>query len=230
MKKLFDTLVLLLAINFLAVAGAAGWLAQSGHLDKPRIEAIKEIMFPKPPVEAPATQPAAPEGPPPASQGLQQLLAKHALGHSSADQAEFAQQTLDVTMAQLDRREREVADREQQVARANDRLAEDRKSLEADRQKLADQGKQADKLKSDQGFQDTLNLYNTMPAKQVKGIFMSMDESSAAEYLDAMQPRTATKILKEFKSPADADRLKRILDKMRHPPGGNSPATQPSKE
>ena len=69
-----------------------------------------------------------------------------------------------------------------------------------------------------------------MPGRQVKGVFMSMDEALAAQYLDAMQPRTAAKILKEFKSADEVDRMKRILDKMRHSPGGAGPATQPAKE
>jgi flagellar motility protein MotE (MotC chaperone) len=204
-----------------------GWLFQSGHLNREKITTIKQTVFDGPATQPAETQPAAPEGPPPASQRLSDLLAKYAPGKSTTEKVDFIQQNLDSAAAQLDRREREVADREAQVALANAKLADDRKLLDADRQQLADREKQDDKLANDKGFQDTLNLYNTMTSRQVKTIFMSMDETSAAEYLDAMTPRAAAKILKEFKSPAEVDRLKSIMEKMRHPPGGPAtPATQ----
>ena len=228
MKKLFSTLIFLLAINFLALAGGVGWLFQSGHLDRKRVTTIKETVFPPPPVEVPATQPVG-AGPAPASKRMQDLLAKYS-GHSAAQQVEFIQQTFDATTVQLDRREREVADRERQVAAAISKLAEDRKNLEGERQRLTNQEREADRLLGDKGFQDTLNLYNTMSGRQVKAVFMTMDETSAAQYLDAMQPRTAAKILKEFKSADELDRMKRILEKMRHPPGATGAATQPAKE
>ena len=229
MKKLFDTLVLLLAANFLAVAGLVGWLYKSGHLDRERVQSIKQTLFPPPSSDAPTTQPVIPEIAPPASQRLAELLARHTR-HSSAEQVELVQQSFDTTMAQLDRREREVGDRERQVANGLAKLANDRKLLEADRQKLSDQERQADRLASDKGFQDTLNLYNTMSSRQVKSLFMTMDETSAAEYLDAMQPRTAAKIIKEFKGPDETGRMKRILDKMRHPPGATASAAPEPKE
>ena len=122
---------------------------------------------------------------------------------------------------------REVTDREQQVAAANSKLAADRKSLEAERLKLTEQERQADRLAGDKGFQDTLSLYITMQSHQVKQIFMTMDEQSAAEYLDAMETSGAAKIFKEFKTPDELDRMKHILEKMRHPTGAT---TQPAKE
>ena len=36
MKKFFNVIVLMLAVNFLTAAGGVGWLYQSGHLDKQR--------------------------------------------------------------------------------------------------------------------------------------------------------------------------------------------------
>ena len=44
-------------MHFLALAGGVGWLFQSGHLDRTRVTAIKELLFPPPAANAPATQP-----------------------------------------------------------------------------------------------------------------------------------------------------------------------------
>jgi len=110
------------------------------------------------------------------------------------------------------------------------KLTEDRKTLEAERQRLTNPERKFDRLASDKGFQDMLSLYNAMPGRQVKGVFMTMDETSAARYLDAMEPRTVAKILKEFKSPEEADRIKHILEKMRCAPGSAAAATQAAEE
>jgi len=217
MKKLFDIFVLILAVNFLALAGCVAWLWRSGHLDHPRVGAIKQVLFPPAAPEAPTTQPSVPDGPPTGSQRLDALLARQT-GRSAAEQVKFVQQTFDATMTALDRREQDVAYREAQVAHANQKLAEDYKAIEAQRQQLLAKENQADTLANDKGFQDTLGIYNSMTGKQVKQAFMTLDESSAAQYLDAMQPRTAARILKEFKRPDEVEHMNRILEKMRHPP------------
>lgn len=218
MRKLLSIITAILAINFIAIAGGVGWLWRSGHLDRARVTAIRAALFPPAPSSAaPATQPSTPDTPVSPSKQLQELLAKHA-GRPAAEQVQFVQQAFDSTMAQLDKRQQDVTYREEQVARANEKLAEDRKSLEQEQQKLVEREKQADRLANDKGFQDTLNLYNSMTGRQAKQVFMTMDEEAAAEYLDAMTPRNAARILKEFKAPSEVARVKAILDKMRHPP------------
>ena len=57
MKKLFSVLVALLAINFFAVAGATVWIVKTQHVNREKLMAIKDVLYPK--ETAPATQPAA---------------------------------------------------------------------------------------------------------------------------------------------------------------------------
>jgi septal ring factor EnvC (AmiA/AmiB activator) len=223
-KKLWNLLVLTLALNFVALAAGVAWLYQAGRLDHARVVAVKEILFPPPASVAPSTQPAdeAPTAPS-SSKRLEELLSKMSGKRTAAEQVEFIQQTFDTTMAQLDRRQRVIEDLEGQIARANQKLAEDRKALDADRGALVAREKEAERLAGDKGFQDTLELYNSMPPRQVKALFMTADELTVAQYLDAMQPRTAARIIKEFKTPEELDRMKRVLEKMRRPPQ-SSPA------
>jgi flagellar motility protein MotE (MotC chaperone) len=217
MKKLISVLILTLAANFLAAAAAVGWLFQSGHLDRPRVQAIKAVVFPTTQPDAPATQPAAPDERPTASKRLDDLLAKTVGNRTASDQVQFIRQRYDQAMAQLDSRQRQMEDLERQVSQASRKVVDDRKALEAERLKLAEREKQADRLSSDKGFQDTLALYNSMQSKQVKTIFMTLDDQSVADYLDAMEPRAASKIIKEFKTPQETQRIQRVLEKMHHP-------------
>ncbi len=213
MKTLFSTIAMLLALNFLVLAGGVGWLWKSGQLDKDKVQAIKAIVFPKPEPDAPATQPVPTEEKSPSMQ-LDELLAK-ASGRSAGEQVEFIQQSFDAQMAQLERRHRELLDLQRQVDLARTKLSTDRTAVEDDRKTLTDKQVQATRLASDRGFQDSLTLYNTMPAKQVKTIFMSLTDDTLQQYLQAMQPRTASKIIKEFKAPEEVERIQRVLERMR---------------
>src|SRR5947209_16324460 len=106
MKRLWNVLVLTLALNFLGLGGAVAWLYQGGHLDHPRVQAIKQILFPPPAPEPAATQPLT--TPDPTTQPtlkLEELLAKHS-NLPAGEQLEFIQRPFDAHMAQLDRQRR----------------------------------------------------------------------------------------------------------------------------
>lgn len=231
-KKLLNVLVLTLAMNFLLAAGGIGWLFQSGHLDKPKVAAIREIVFPTSQPAAATTQPTtAPSAEPPPRPllRLDELLAKHA-GRRAGEQVEVIQQTVDTQTAVLDRRAREVEYLQTRVAAEQKKLAEASTNLTADRRQLDDQRQQAAQAAGDKGFDDSLKLYSAMPPKQVKGVFMGLPEDAVVRFLQAMPPRTATKIVKEFKTPDETARINRILDKMRQgqPFAGDSATTRPA--
>ena len=224
MKKLWNVFVLTLAVNFLAVAGGVGYLYKAGRLDRKRLESIWLVLYPPPPPPTvAATQPAEPKSSEPALV-LGELLAQKS-GLSSTEQLEFIQQTFDARMAELDRRQRELADLQRQVDMANQSLARDRTSLDAEKKQLADREQLAATLAADKGFQDSLRLYQTMPARQVKQVFLAMDDETVTRYLQAMEPRGATKIVREFKTPDEVQRIQRVLDRMRGP--GARTTTQP---
>lgn len=214
MRTLFTVITAVLAINFLAVAGGVGWLFQKGALTREKIPAIKEILFPKP-TEAPATQPSDESQPTtqPAMR-LEELLAK-ATGRTATEQVEFIKNAFDAQMAILDRRQRELIDLQRQIDLAKTQMTRDRSSLNEQTKAMDDREKQAAALAADKGFQDSLTLYNSMPANQVKRVFSGLDDATVTTYLQSMQPRTAAKIIKEFKSPEETERMQRILERMR---------------
>src|SRR4051812_11134332 len=200
MRRLWNVLVLTLALNFLLLAGGVGWLYKSGRLDRARAMTIKDVIFPKdapPPTEAADPKAAATTQP---FLRLDALLEKHA-GKRAGEQVEVIQQTFDVQSAVLDRRRQELDDLQAQVAREKEQLARDSTALDGDRRQLADRRQQTEQIIGDKGFEDSLKLYSAMPGKQVKSVFMSLPDDTVVRYLQAMPPRTATKIVKEFKSP-----------------------------
>jgi hypothetical protein len=226
MKQLINILVLTLALNFVLAVGGIAWLWRTGKLDEQKVKAIREmVMAPaKPADEKPADSEAAGPATRPVGK-LDELLAKVS-SRPAAEQVELMQRSFDVQMAQLDRRQREVADLQRRVDQDKERMAGERAELEKLRAKLAAEQQQASRQGSDKGFQDSLQLYNTMTSRQVKTVFMTLDDGVIVQYLEAMQPRTAARIIKEFKTPEEMERIQRVLEKMRQSQNrGATPAT-----
>jgi hypothetical protein len=214
-KKLGGVIVLTLAINFLAAAGGIGYLFQTGKLDREKALAIKELVFAPPPVDPATTQPSAQDAATTKPvNSLEKLLAE-ASGRTAGEQFEFIQRSFDAQMAMLDRRQRELTDLQRQVDLAKQQMERDRVALEKGRTELTTQQQLAKRLETNKGFQDSLQLYNTMPGKQVKTVFMSLDDATMRQYLQAMQPRTAARIIKEFKTPDEVARIQKVMEAMR---------------
>ena len=224
MKKLWNVFVLTLALNFLAVAVGVGYLYNDGRLDRKRIDGIKALLYP-PPETQPATSRPADEGRPEPVLKLGELLEQKS-GLTVSEQLSFLQQTFDARMAELDRRQRELADLQRQVDMANSTLARDRTALEEEKKQLTEREQLAARLAGDKGFQDSLKLYQSMPAKQAKQAFMTMDDEAVKRYLQAMEPRRAAKIVKEFKAPDEMQRIQRVIDQMRSPAAATRPAAE----
>jgi len=212
MKKLWNVLVLTLAVNFLALAGVVGWLRQEGRLDREKIEAIKAVLFP--PTTQPTVQLAENTATTRPVIRLEEMLAKYA-GKPPAEQLEYIRQSFDSQMVQLERAQRGLLDLQRQVELAQQKLDGEKAGLEEQRKKLAAQEQESQRLAADKGFQDTLALYQSLPAKQAKAVFMGMDDQTAVKYLQAMEPRAVAKITKEFKSAEETERLKKLMEKMR---------------
>jgi flagellar motility protein MotE (MotC chaperone) len=229
MSKFFNVIVIVLALNFLALAGGVGWLVKDGRLGKDQVAEIKKILFPPPTEVVAETQPSTPD---PATQPfvkLDALLAEKA-GLPVGQQVEFIQQTFDAKMAEVDRRQRELLALKDQVERAQRELDAGRGQLLKAEQVVADREQEAAKLATDKGFQDALKLYNSMPAKNVKQIFVTLDEETVVRFLKAMEPRTAAKTLKEFKTPEEVARAQQYMERLRQsqPPGAATKPVQPA--
>lgn len=215
MNKLWNVLVLTLAMNFLFAAGGIGYLFQSGKLDKAKLTEIRKIVLA--PATQPATTDAAARPKAPATQPTMQLdeLLANRVGASTGEQAEFLQHTFDAQRAQLDQRERQINNLLAQAESARQELERQRETLNSGRKDLLAKQEEATRLAGDKGFQDSLQLYSAMPARQAKQVFMTLDDQTVMQYLQAMQPRAATRIIKEFKAADELERIKRIMEQMR---------------
>jgi len=224
LKRIINVLVLTAALNFLLVVAGGALLVKSSHMDRDKFTAVKKLLFETSQpttMEVASTEPVATTEP---ADRLQKLLAI-ASGRPAGEQVDFIRQTFDGEMAELDRRQRELLDLQHQIEIARDQTKQDRAKIEQAQKALADAQEQQNKLASDKGFQDSLELYNVMPAKQVKTIFMTLGDDTVMQYLQAMEPRTAAKIIKEFKLPEETARIQKVLEKIRLSQQTTAPGT-----
>src|ERR1700733_2034184 len=121
MTKIFRLVAYILALHFLALGGALEYLWRSGHLDHDRLVQIKQIMFS---TTQPTTEPVAttqPVAESSAASGLDAVLAKAVAG-TPAEQVESLQRSFDARMAQVDLRQRQLADQQHEVDVGQQRL------------------------------------------------------------------------------------------------------------
>ena len=231
MKKLLNVLAITLALNFVAAAAGVYYLYSTGALSREKVQAIKLVMYPattqgtvatgddggKKDGSAAATQPTI---------KLDELLARVA-GRPAGEQVEFIQRTFDAQAVQVDRRLREVQAREDALGRAQQALDDARKQFAAQQKRLDERERTLAKDAEDKGFADTLAMYDSMQAKQVKDVFGGLDDATVTRYLRAMEPGRAAKILKEFKSPDETQRVQRLLEAIRSQPPQSAAQQQP---
>ena len=215
MKKIFFVLILTVALNFLALAGGVGYLFQSGRLNKAKIGQLKDVVFGEPAPPPAAPQPGATPKQTADSRNNLATLMSNQSGRSALDQVEFLRRTFDAQMLELDQRQQQISDLQRQVDLANQKLTADRAALDKREKDLAAREQEAQRLQDDAGFQTSLALYTSMPAKQVKSIFMTLNEQTVQQYLEAMDTRTAGKIIREFKSADETAFIERVLERIR---------------
>jgi flagellar motility protein MotE (MotC chaperone) len=215
MKKLLNVLMLTLALNFLALAGGVAYLFKTGALTKEKVAAIKLMLGPattQTVAEGKKDQPDASTQP--TINKLEELLATVS-GRPAGEQVEFMQRTFDAQQAQLDRRQRELQTLKDLI-QLDRKAQDDRQKVLDTRQKKLDEREQAmAKDMADKGFTDSLAMYESLPPKQAKDIFLGLNDATATKYLRAMEPARAAKILKEFKTPAETERLQRMIEMIR---------------
>src|SRR5262249_51913495 len=115
-------------------------------------------------------------------------------------------------------------------AAEQENLARKNEAVDAEAARQAAQQKRIQDAAGDKGFEDSLKLYKSMQGKQVKQIFMGLPDDTVVRYLEAMEPRNASKIIREFKTPGERQGINRLRERRRQgevAAAATQPATGP---
>ncbi len=214
-KKFGLVILIVLSLNFLALAGGVGWLWSSKQIDAEKLLALKDLVFPKPvPVVEEAKKS---EIDPATTQPILRLerLLEQTNGKSAADQVEFIRTAFETQSALLERQRRELSDVKRQVDLAQSQLTKDRAALALEKEEVKKREAERQTLAADVGFQQTLEVFNGLPTKQVKDLFKTMEEVTVVRYLQAMEPKRASRVMREFKTPEELQMAQALLEQLR---------------
>jgi hypothetical protein len=218
MKRLWTIISFIAVVNLLSLLLFGGWLWHSGRLDVDRINRVRDLLAMTIVEEQAAAEERAAQAereqaeaaeraweanpPLPSAAHVQQA----SLASDQADQA--MRQVRDETVRlqeQLDRRAAELDQREQTFQAARDAWLS---SIEQEKSR-----------RSDEQFLQTVKQYETAPAKIAKEWMTRLIDEGGRDqvvaYLDAMNPRAASKILREFKTEKEAALATELLEELR---------------
>ncbi len=236
MKKLASFVGVLAALNLLALIALVAFLAATGRLDGAKAHAIADLLRHQntPPTlrdqlddllenTVPATAPAA-TSTAPASRPAD--LAGP-LAASAEDRLAFARQAMEQERLRLETQAQELQHRQELLDRQQAAFALKLASLEKDKKQFDDRVAAATAKASDEGFQKTLALYDELKPTQLKDLFVTMPAPTVAEFLLAMDPSRAGKIIGEFQTPQEQAFISTVLERIRTS-GTNSASTPPA--
>ncbi|MGP1309891.1 MAG: hypothetical protein ACTS27_06820 [Phycisphaerales bacterium] len=216
MRSLWIIITTLALANFLAVVGVIAWLGTTDRLSGERIDAVRELFKPTVAEERAAEEEKA------------RLEAEQAEAEASeafmrepptpaGDEVAEQEAVTNAAQQELSRLSREAEDLRRtfarelaQIERAREQLKQEREDFDALRARLA-------ALEGSEQFERALALYQSLKPAQAKAMLQTLiddgDMEQAVSYLNAMQTRTASKILAEFED--DPDLAATLLERVR---------------
>ena len=214
MKGVWILISTLALANFLAMVGLVGWLKATDRLDASRVATVRE-MFATTVSEERAAADAAQAAEDAAARrqeeaaiaGTPPLSASEAMGTERVQSEQQRQH--------VERLRREVEDLQRSLARERDELDDQWGQLRAERAAFQAMREQLAALEGSAQFERALLLYESLKPEQTQALMQELitagNIDQVVSYLNAMQTRTASKVLAEFEDPrVAADLLERL--------------------
>lgn len=220
MKTLFTIVSIVAILHVLAAAAFLGWLAGTGRLTADRVTATTEIFKLTPEQEQARDEEEARKAEQARLEAERQARLSGVGGlASTADKLADEQKRNEVMLRQLERTRREIQALSDNLTLARARMERQHADLAAAKQDLEQRIAEMEARLNDEGFKKAVTLYEQLPAKQVKQMFAELMASGRTDevvtYLEAMDPRKAAGVLKEFKSESEVVRAVELTERLR---------------
>lgn len=220
MRMLIMVAGIVALLHMIAAVGFIGWLYSSDRLSGERVDAV-QAMFSQT-VEQQrqieAEQHAKAEQLRQEAERMARLSSVGGLS-SAAERLAHQRQQNEMLLRQLERTRREIESLQTNLHLARQRMERRAEELAASKAELERQLADMQARLNDEGFRRAVTLYEQLPAKQVKQMFADMlgagDRDQVVAYLQAMQPRTAAKVLREFKAPEEIEQAVALTEALR---------------
>ena len=221
MKLIWNVIVAFIILNLLLAAGYVGWLYNTGYLNGDRIDQVREIFnLTIAEEEAQAEEVRLLEEQ--HEQDRDQIARLESTGEGPTtlrdelDKATRADQTAIERINLYNQQNTALREEMARFQADHNRRVEELEAERAAFEKwIEDQAKQTE----DENFRQVVSLYETQAPKQTKQAFQTLmalgQTDQVVEYLAAMSPRKAGKVLAQFKTPEEVPQAASLLEKLR---------------
>ena len=218
MKTLWHIVSFMAVVHLLGLVMFAGWLWQSGRLSRARLEQLRATFGPTVAQELVDDEAAAE-----VAESEREAVAEAQRRENPALSAVEQIRLTGLAAEQADQTQRRLEDRRSQlvgeVLLAARQLELKRQALEAERRRY-DQGiVDLEQRKNDAQFAKAVKLLETQPPKIAKAriaeLMQAGEVDQAVAYLDAMNQRSASRILAAFKGPDEGRLATELLERLR---------------
>ncbi|MBL0922701.1 MAG: hypothetical protein IBJ10_11325 [Phycisphaerales bacterium] len=215
MKGVWIVISTIALANFLAMLGLVGWLKATDRLDGSRIAQVREMF-----ASTLSHEQAAAEARRAEEEAAARRLEEEARAGSpplSAIESMGSERVQSEQQRQhVERLRREVEDLQRSLARERDELDDEWGRLRGEREAFTQMRERLAALEGSEQFERALRLYESLRPQQTQALLQELINDGAIEqvvsYLNAMQTRTASKVLAEFQDPRVAAEL---LERLR---------------
>ncbi|MFA7237467.1 MAG: hypothetical protein WC058_11430 [Phycisphaeraceae bacterium] len=215
MKTLFKIAAGVAIINVLAAAGLLGWLIGTHRMNRARVDKVAAIFSPTLEQEKAREEEETKKAEELKTQAQTQARLSGLDGSgSAAERLVEEQQRNELLLRQLERTRQDIKSLSDNLMLTRTRMEREKSELLTARTELTVRLDEMEKRLNDAGFKKAVALYESLPAKQVRAMFDDLMTRGKTEevvaYLEAMQPRKAAGVLKEFG--ADAGTVARAVE------------------
>ena len=221
MKLVWNLIVAFIIFNLLLAVGYVGWLYNTDYINSDRIDQVREIFN-----LTVAEEEAQVEE-------VRLLKEKHEQDRDQLARLESTGEGPTTLRDELDkatRADQTAIERINLFNQQNQALREEMARFQADHNRRVEEldaqraafeqwiQDRAEQTK-DENFLQVVSLYETQAPKQTKQAFQTLmsqgQTDQVVEYLAAMSPRKAGKVLAQFKSPQEVPQAASLLEKLR---------------
>jgi DNA repair exonuclease SbcCD ATPase subunit len=219
MRMLGQVIAVIAILHVLAGAAFVGYLGVTHRLSRERLAQVKAIFALSVADQEAADEQAAAKAKAADEEAARLSRAAGLASASAAETLEAQRQRDELMLLQLQRTRREIEDLQQNMQLTRKRMEKERDQLQAMRKEAEARLEALRKELDDEGFKNAIVLYEQLPPKQVKQIFLDMmragDTTQVATILHAMEARKASGVLREFKDMRELPQAAELMNQLR---------------
>lgn len=215
MKTLWHAIAILAMAHVLAALLFVGWLIATQRLNRERLAQMTDLLkTPVPQVESENQQSKHDRKMTDAGKRPGEKTAV-----SSAERLAVEARRGRMMLRRLEQAREQLESLRRNLELARESLNKKMQALQAKKQALQKRLAKIEQKLNSQGFEKAVAMYESLPADQVKRMFLEMMNQGRIEqvvrYLGAMQPRAAADVLEEFQTPGEIARAVELTKRLR---------------